>query len=94
MDVRPRSKYFGKYFSIELSDKNNLQLWIPSGFAHGFIALKDSIINYKTTKYYSKKHEKTIFWKDKKLQIKWPIKSITLVSPKDNMGIKFSDIKN
>ena len=94
VDVRPRSKYFGKYFSIELSDKNNLQLWIPSGFAHGFIALKDSIINYKTTKYYSKKHEKTIFWKDKKLQIKWPIKSKTLVSPKDNMGMNFSDIKN
>ena len=94
VDIRPSSKYFGKYFSIILSDKNNLQFWIPEGFAHGFIALKDSIIKYKTTKYYSKKHEKTILWKDKKLQIKWPIKRGILVSPKDNMGMNFSDIKN
>ncbi len=94
VDIRPKSKHFGKYFSVELSDKNNLQLWIPGGFAHGFIALKDSIIKYKTTKYYSKKHEKTIFWNDKKLQINWPIKSQIQVSPKDNKGLSFTDLKN
>ena len=75
IDLRKSSKTFGKYFKIELSDKNGKSVFIPAGFAHGFLALKsENIVHYYNTKYRSAKDEVGINWNDKTLNIKWPLK--------------------
>ena len=84
LDIRKISKSYGKYFSIILSEKNNYQIWIPNGFAHGFMSLSnETIIKYSTTNEYSPKNEKTIFWKDKRFNIKWPKHKNIVISDKD-----------
>ena len=91
IDLRKNSKSFGEYFSIRLSDKNGKSLYIPPGFAHGFIGLKkENIISYHCTNYRSKKHELGIMWNDKNIKIKWPIKRPKL-SQKDKKNISFKD---
>ncbi len=91
VDLRKESKHFGKYFSIKLSDKNGLSLYIPPGFAHGFIGLKkENIIFYQCTNYRSKKHEVGITWNDDDIKIKWPIKK-PILSSKDKKNISFKD---
>ena len=92
VDIRPGSKYFGKYFSIELSDTNNRQFWIPPGFAHGYQALEDSIVKYKTTKFYSPNNEINISYIDKEININWPIKKKN-ISAKDLNGISILSLK-
>lgn len=84
--IRPSLKYFGKYFSIILSDKNNLQFCIPEGFAHGFLVLEDSTLKYKTTNYFNHKKEKTIVFNDKSINIKWPKINKFIKSKKDTRG--------
>ena len=89
VDLRRESKNFGKYFSINLSDKNGLSIYIPPGFAHGFLALKkNNIITYNCTNYRSEKHELGIKWSDKDINIKWPVKK-PIISNKDqnNMSL-------
>ena len=87
LDLRNNSKSFGKYFSINLSDKNGLSIYIPAGFAHGFLALKkNNIVTYSCTNYRSEKHELGIIWNDKDLAIKWPVKK-PLVSKKDQNNL-------
>ena len=89
VDLRRKSKNFGKYFSINLSDKNGLSIYIPPGFAHGFLALKkNNIITYNCTNYRSEKHELGIKWSDKDINIKWPVKK-PIISNKDqnNMSL-------
>ena len=86
MDLREQSPYFGKWFDIELSSENHLAIFIPEGFAHGFIALEDNTqFLYKTTNYYNKKSERGIVWNDPAIAIEWPIGDIDniLVSNKD-----------
>ena len=79
VDCRKKSKTFGKYFSIILSEKNNKSLLIPAGFAHGFYTLTDkAIIHYKCSKYRHAKSEIGILWKDKDLKIKWPAKKFII----------------
>ena len=73
VDVRPDSAYFGRWVSEELSGDNRRMLWIPPGFAHGFVALKDSHVVYKTTNEYSHEHERGIIWNDPEIGIEWPI---------------------
>lgn len=91
VDLRKNSKNFGKYFKINLSDKNGVSIYIPPGFAHGFIGLKEeNIISYHCTNYRSKKHEVGIIWDDKDLNIKWPTKKLIL-SSKDERNISFKD---
>ena len=93
VDCRPKSKTFGKYFSIYLSDKDNKSLLIPAGFAHGFCSLtNDVILHYKCSKYRHAKSETGILWNDKKLKIKWPIKKI-IISEKDKNNISFEELK-
>ncbi len=90
LDLRKKSKTFGKYFSINLSDKNGLSIFIPEGFAHGFVGLKkENIISYHCTNYRSKKNEVGILWNDKKIKIKWPIKN-PIISKKDKQNISLS----
>lgn len=87
VDLRKNSKNFGKYFAINLSDKNGLSVYIPPGFAHGFLCLsKENIVCYNCTNYRSEKHELGIKWNDKDINIKWPIKKPTL-SYKDKKNI-------
>ncbi len=83
LDLRKKSKTFGKYFSIILSDKENKSIYIPEGFAHGFCVLEnDTLMHYKCTNYRDKKFEKGILWNDPKIKIKWPIKK-PIISKKD-----------
>ena len=92
VDIRKGSLTYGKWVGVELSDKNHKQLWIPEGFAHGFVALEDNThFLYKTTNYYSKECERSIIWNDRDLDIYWPIINNTevIVSQKDLEAERF-----
>ena len=93
VDLRKDSKSYGKYLSFELSAKDMKQIYISSGFAHGFCVLEDNTqVMYKTSNYYSKDNEKTIIWNDSKLSINWPISdNDAIISEKDKNGISFND---
>ncbi|NWF89798.1 MAG: dTDP-4-dehydrorhamnose 3,5-epimerase [Ignavibacteriaceae bacterium] len=92
VDIRSGSPTFGKYFSIELSDSNHLQLFIPQGFAHGFAVLSEEVIfHYKCTDFYSKQHERSIRFDDPKLGINWGVQN-PIVSEKDLNAPLFKDI--
>ena len=89
VDLRKKSKTFGKYFAIEISHDSNFSLFIPENFAHGFLCLSKSCgVYYKCTNYRDKKSEVTIKWNDKNLKINWPIKK-PILSKKDRNGISF-----
>ena len=91
LDCRLKSKTFGKYFFIILSDTENKSLLIPKGFAHGFCTLTDNVIlHYKCSNYRNEKSEVGILWNDKDLKIKWPIKK-PIVSIKDQNNLSFKD---
>jgi dTDP-4-dehydrorhamnose 3,5-epimerase len=91
VDLRKKSRTYGKYFSIEISHDSDFSLFIPEGFAHGFMCLsKTCLVYYKCTNYRDKKSEVTIKWNDKDLSIKWPIKK-PILSKKDRFGTSFSD---
>jgi dTDP-4-dehydrorhamnose 3,5-epimerase len=91
VDVRKKSKTYGKHFKIILSDKNGKSLFIPKGFAHGFLGLeKENIVLYGCSNYRHKQSEINIDWNDKDLKIKWPIDK-PILSKKDKKGIKFSE---
>lgn len=86
VDLRKKSKTFGEYFSIVISDKSDFSFYIPEGFAHGFLCLsKECTVNYKCSEYRNQKSEKTLKWNDQSVKIKWPIKK-PLLSEKDQNG--------
>ena len=86
VDLRKKSKTFGKYFSIIMSKESDFSLYIPEGFAHGFLCLsKNCTVNYKCTEYRHQKSEKTLMWNDKYVGIKWPCKK-PILSEKDKKG--------
>ena len=91
VDLRKNSKTFGKHFAIKMSQKSDFSLYIPKGFAHGFICLsKSCVVYYKCTNYRDKKSEVTIKWNDRDLKIKWPINK-PILSKKDKKGIPLSE---
>ena len=91
VDCRKKSKTFGKYFSIKMTEGENTSLLIPAGFAHGFYTLTDNVIvHYKCSNYRHKNSEIGILWNDKTLQIKWPNKN-PIVSDKDKKNITFKE---
>ena len=93
LDLRKHSKTFGKHFKIILSDNNGKSIFIPQGFAHGFLGLKkENIVYYTCTNYRSRKHEVGLLWNDKDLKIKWPIKN-PIISKKDKKNLKFKEFK-
>ena len=93
VDLRKKSKTYGKYFSTILSDKNSTCLFIPAGFAHGFCSLeKENLILYGMTNYRSKKHEVGLLWNDESIKIKWPVKK-PIISKKDKNNITFKKFK-
>ncbi len=92
VDVRKGSKTYGKHLKIELSSKNHKQLWIPPGFAHGFLTLEDdTLFSYKCTNHYSKNHEMDLLWNDDNLNIDWGIEN-PVISEKDEKATKFEDL--
>ena len=87
VDLRPDSSTFGKWFGVELSDENKLQLFIPRGFAHGFSVLSPTaIFTYKCDNYYNKESESGVIWNDKDLDIDWKLPlSDVILSEKDQL---------
>ena len=86
VDLRKKSKTFGKYFSIEISHDDDFSFFIPENFAHGFLCLSENCtLNYKCSEYRHQKSETTLKWDDKSVNIKWPIKK-PLLSIKDQNG--------
>ncbi|CCJ98801.1 dTDP-4-dehydrorhamnose 3,5-epimerase [Cronobacter malonaticus] len=91
VDIRLGSPTFGQWVGVELSAENKHQIWIPEGFAHGFIALKDHTeILYKTNNFYSKECERSIKWDDDQLNIAWPERA-EIISEKDAMAPALSN---
>ena len=82
VDLRKSSPTFSQWIGIELNSKNKKQFWIPEGFAHGFLTLSEiAEVQYKTTNYWDRNHEKTIIWNDKSLKINWPLEKTSFDSP-------------
>lgn len=89
VDIRKSSPTFGQWVGVHLSGENKRQLWIPEGFAHGFLTLSDTAeFIYKTTSYYNVDNERAILWNDPLLGIQWPIKDVIL-SEKDKNAQSF-----
>ena len=92
VDIRRSSPTFGKWVGVILSAENNRQLWVPAGFAHGFVVLSETAeFLYKTTDYYAPAHERCIAWNDPTLAIEWPIEGAPSLSAKDAQGVAFKD---
>ena len=94
VDVRQSSTSFGKWFGVHLTEENKKQLWVPPGFAHGFVVLSATAeVLYKTTEYYNPADENCIIWNDAQINIQWPYHGVPVLSEKDKKGLKFSDVK-
>ena len=95
VDLRKNSKTYGKSFSVELSSKNNKQLLVPKGFAHGFQVISDeAIVNYKVDEYYNPDSDSGIIWNDKDLLIKWNHDIEPVLSKKDLNLESFKNLKS
>jgi len=99
VDIRIDSQTFGSWASIELNDENKYQLWIPQGFAHGFLTISEiAEVQYKTNNYYNKESEVSLAFDDRELNIKWPINKILPfqleISKKDKKGLSLQEVKN
>ena len=92
VDLRRNSPWFGKWDGVRLSSETPLTLWLPPGFAHGFLVLSDfAEIHYKATDYYAAEQERTILWNDPELGIEWPLAEPPILSAKDQHGTAFSE---
>lgn len=92
VDVRRSSPNFGHWVGVELTEDNNRQLWVPPGFAHGFLVLSASAdFLYKTTDYYAPEHERSVLWNDPAIGIDWPLLGEPLLSGKDKVGALLKD---
>lgn len=93
VDIRRTSPHFGKWVGVELAEDNHRQLWVPEGFAHGFLVTSDSAeVLYKTTDYYAPEHERTILWNDARLNIHWPdARAARNLSAKDQLGATLAE---
>jgi dTDP-4-dehydrorhamnose 3,5-epimerase len=93
VDLRQSSSTFGKWVGEIISADNKKQLWIPEGFAHGFLTLSDTAeFLYKATDFYSKDHEEAIMWNDETIDIDWPMNKVSL-SSKDKVALSFKEAK-
>lgn len=91
VDIRRSSPTFGKWVGVTLSADNKRQLWIPEGFAHGFVVVSDSAeFLYKTTDYWAPEHERCIVWNDPTLALPWPVEGEPSLSGKDKLGALLS----
>lgn len=94
LDLRKSSKTFGQWVGEVLSAENKRQLWIPTGFAHGFLTLSDTAeFLYKTTDYYSPEYERCIRWDDPEIGIAWPLTATPVLSAKDLQAKLWADLE-
>ena len=90
VDIRRSSPTFGKWTGINLSGGTHRMLWVPAGFAHGFLVCSEhAIVHYKVTDYYAPEHERTILWNDHHLAIGWPLEGEPVLNEKDARGSDF-----
>jgi dTDP-4-dehydrorhamnose 3,5-epimerase len=91
VDIRRSSPYFGQWVGVTLSAQNRQQIWVPAGFAHGFLVLSDyAEVMYKTTDYYAPQFERSILWNDPDLAIAWPLEGDPVLSTKDQAAQPFA----
>ena len=92
VDLRASSPTFGQWEGTRLSAENKHQMWIPPGFAHGFLVLSDTAeFLYKTTDFYAPQHECCLKWNDPATRIEWPSQGMPILSAKDNLGLSWQD---
>ena len=92
VDIRRSSPHFGKWVGLELSGDDRRAIWVPPGFAHGFIAISEHAeVQYKTTDYYAPEHERTIRWDDPALAIAWPKTGEPILNDKDRRGASLAE---
>jgi len=92
VDIRKSSPTFGQWVGAVLSAENKRQMWIPEGFAHGFVVTSDTAeFLYKTTEYWAPEHERCIAWNDPAISIDWPIDGMPTLSAKDQKGVLLAD---
>lgn len=92
VDIRKSSPTFGQWMGVVLSEENKKQMWIPEGFAHGFLVLSEMAeFLYKTTDFYAPQHEQAIIWNDSQLAIEWPLEFAPSLSQKDAAAGSFAD---
>jgi dTDP-4-dehydrorhamnose 3,5-epimerase len=92
VDIRRSSKSFGRWVGTELTEENQQQLWIPPGYAHGFLVLSETAdVLYKTTDYYAPEHERCILWSDAAIGIEWPAGIEPKLSEKDKRGLSLAE---
>lgn len=88
VDLRKSSPTFGKWVGVLLSQQNHRQLWVPPGFAHGFVVLSESAeFLYKTTDYWFAEHERSLIWNDPEVAVEWPIDFLPQLAAKDQNGV-------
>lgn len=92
VDLRRSSPAFGRWTGVELSEENHRQLWVPAGFAHGFVVLSEfADFLYKTTTYYAPEHERCLAWDDPAVGVKWPLQGAPRLSEKDRAGLALAE---
>lgn len=96
VDLRKNSVTYKEWVGVELNDSNNLQLWVPEGFGHGFLTLSEfAEVQYKVTNIWDKKSEKSILWNDPDLKIAWPLNKLSeikpIISSKDSNGMRIRE---
>jgi len=94
VDIRPHSGHYRQWFGTELSSQNRRAMFIPPGFAHGFLVLSESAeFLYKTTDYYAPEHERTLLWNDPALGIAWPLEGAPMLKPRDAAGAPLAEVE-
>lgn len=94
VDIRPKSNTYGEHYKVHLNGRSKEMLWIPPGFAHGFVAMEeDTIFAYKCTAYYHPASERTLLWNDHQLGIDWGVVDPT-ISTKDEVGMTFEALNS
>lgn len=92
VDIRKSSPTFGQWFGLVLSARNKLLLYVPPGFAHGFLVVSERAeVLYKTTDFWAPQHERCIIWNDPDLGIEWPLTAPPILSPKDAAGVRLRE---
>ncbi|MEL6289367.1 MAG: dTDP-4-dehydrorhamnose 3,5-epimerase [Pseudomonadota bacterium] len=94
VDLRRSSPTFGRHVTVDLTEENGRQLWVPVGCAHGFLSrADDTLVHYKATDFYAPNHERTLIWNDPQISIDWPLDGAPQLSAKDADGQRLVDIE-
>jgi dTDP-4-dehydrorhamnose 3,5-epimerase len=92
VDLRRSSPTFKQWIGTSLSGGTHRMLWVPPGFAHGFLVVSEhAIVQYKTTDFYAPEHERVLYWNDPALNIRWPLEASPLLSPRDAQGVRLAE---